>query len=78
MQWILDLRSYGLKIYYNTSTPGYITWIGQDKLLYKDLYFTIGEFRGFIHGLVGETRRILRRYLLLASGTIEILAIPWE
>ncbi|KAJ5907318.1 uncharacterized protein N7473_004234 [Penicillium subrubescens] len=66
--WMLDLRSYGLKIHYNTSTPGYVTWMGQDELLYKDLYFTIGEFRGFIYGLVGETRRILRRYLLLATG----------
>jgi superfamily II DNA or RNA helicase len=78
MQWMLDLRSYGLKIHFNSSTPGHVTWMGQDELLYKDLHFTMGEFRGFIHGLVGETRRILRRHLLLAPGPIKIPAIPWE
>jgi hypothetical protein len=30
MQWMLDLRTYGLKIHYNTTTQGHIEWIGQE------------------------------------------------
>uniref|UniRef100_A0A093W2K6 Uncharacterized protein n=1 Tax=Talaromyces marneffei PM1 TaxID=1077442 RepID=A0A093W2K6_TALMA len=26
MQWMLDLRTYGLKIHYNTTTEGHVTW----------------------------------------------------
>jgi hypothetical protein len=37
MQWMLDLRTYGLKIYYNTTSRGYVEWMGGDELLYKGL-----------------------------------------
>ncbi|CAG8282939.1 unnamed protein product [Penicillium salamii] len=42
MQWILDLCTYGLKIHYNSTTPGHVGWMGQDRLCYKELSFTIG------------------------------------
>ena len=29
MQWMLDLRTYGLKIYYNTTAEGCIDWVGE-------------------------------------------------
>jgi hypothetical protein len=78
MQWMLDLRMYGLKIHYNSTTPGHVTWMGQDELLYKDIAFTMGDFRGFVHGLVNVTRQILREQLLLTSETTEVPAIPWD
>ena len=37
MQWMLDLRTYGLKIHYNTSAQGHVEWVGRDELLYKDM-----------------------------------------
>ncbi|KAL4789306.1 hypothetical protein BDV19DRAFT_383212 [Aspergillus venezuelensis] len=48
---LLDWRTFGLKISYNTTTPGHVTWMGQERLLYKEMNFTMGEFRGFMHGL---------------------------
>ncbi len=26
MQWMLDVRSYGMKISFNTTSVGYVTW----------------------------------------------------
>jgi hypothetical protein len=68
MQWILDLRIYGLKIYYNTILRGYVKWMGYNKLLYKDLHFNIAQFRSIIHGLVTESRRLLVEDLLLYNS----------
>ncbi|KAL4947037.1 hypothetical protein BDW69DRAFT_199945 [Aspergillus filifer] len=48
---LLDWRTFGLKIHYNTTAPGHVTWMGQERLLYKEMDFTMGEFRGFVHGL---------------------------
>jgi hypothetical protein len=41
MQWMLDLRTYRLKIYYNSTARGHVEWVGQDEMLYKDLQFNI-------------------------------------
>jgi hypothetical protein len=41
MQWMLDLRTYRLKIYYNSTARGHVKWVGQDEMLYKDLQFDI-------------------------------------
>ncbi|CAG8312800.1 unnamed protein product [Penicillium salamii] len=68
IQWILDLRTYRLKIYYNSTTPGHIKWMGQDRLCYKELSFTMGQFKGFIHQLVSDTRRVLLKELIFADG----------
>jgi hypothetical protein len=76
MQWMLDLRSYGLKIFYNTTAPGHVGWHGADELLYQGLQFTLGDFRGFIHGLVGAAKQLLHNELLFHER-LAIPAIPW-
>ena len=43
---------YRLKVHYNTTVPGHVTWMGQEQLLYKQIDFTMGQFRGFVHGMV--------------------------
>lgn len=58
---------YGLQVYYNSTTPGYITWQGTDKLLYKELCFTMGDFHSFIHGLVETMWELLDQLLLCAA-----------
>ncbi len=63
MQWMLDLRTYGLKIHYNTTSEGHIDWV-EDQILYKSIQFSMSEFRGMIHGLVRETRRMLMKDLI--------------
>jgi hypothetical protein len=79
MQWMLDLRTYGLRIHYNQTTPGHVGWMGHDELLYQQLHFTMGDFRGFTHGLVGATRRLLHDELLFGSEPqgASVPAIPW-
>ncbi|KAH1303883.1 hypothetical protein KXX47_008497, partial [Aspergillus fumigatus] len=76
MQTLLDWRTYGLRVHYNSTTPGHIMWQGTDKLLYKELCFTMGDFRGFIHGLVKTTRELLDQLLLCAADQLPP-AIPW-
>ncbi|KAL5422171.1 hypothetical protein PMIN06_013128 [Paraphaeosphaeria minitans] len=80
MQWMLDLRTYGLKIHYNTTSRGHVEWVGQDELLYKEVQFTMAQFRGMVHGLRQETRRLLMEDLLFSNSPAAepVPSIPWE
>lgn len=80
MQWMLDLRTYGLRIHYNTTSPGHVGWQGQDQLLYKQYQFSMGEFRSMIHGLVAQARGMLHGHLLLVDqpGAAQIPLVPWD
>lgn len=62
---MLDLRTYGIKIHFNTTNTGHIGWHGRDEILYKGVSFTISKFRGMIHGLLHRARELLRDDLLL-------------
>ena len=77
IQWLLDLRTYGLKIHYNSTTTGHVGWMNQDQLLYQQYNFTMGDFRGFIHGLISSTRQILQNELLFCENA-SVPAIPWQ
>ncbi|KAJ5205115.1 hypothetical protein N7472_001563 [Penicillium cf. griseofulvum] len=74
IQWLLDLRSYGLKVHFNSSQPGFITWTGEDRILYKDLHFTMRDFRAFIYGLTHALQQILYEELL-PSRAPELLSV---
>ena len=80
MQWMLDLRTYGLKIHYNTTSRGHVEWKGYDELLYKDVQFNMAQFRSMVHGLVAESRRLLVEDVLLFDGKHphEVPEIPWQ
>jgi superfamily II DNA helicase RecQ len=79
MQWMLDLRTYGLKIHYNTTSRGHVEWTGGDELLYKGLQFTMAQFRGMVHGLASESRRLLMEELLFGNQAAEpVPSVPWE
>ena len=54
MQWMLDLRTYGLKIHYNITIEGHIDWV-KDQILYKQVQFSMSNFRSTVHGLVERT-----------------------
>ena len=77
MQWMLDLRTYGLRIHYSATAAGHVTWQGEDELLYKEAHFTMGDFRGFIHGLVSSMREHLHGQLLMCDADTAP-AIPWD
>jgi RecQ family ATP-dependent DNA helicase len=79
MQWMLDLRTYGLKIHYNTTAQGHVEWAGRDELLYKDIQFNMAQFRSMVHGLETEARRMLHEELLFGDRCSEAVpGIPWE
>jgi hypothetical protein len=80
MQWMLDLRTYRLKIHYNSTARGHVEWVGQDEMLYKDLQFNMAQFRGMVHGLATESRRLLMDELLYSSSSAAELipSVPWE
>ncbi|MCN0155273.1 RecQ family DEAD/DEAH box helicase [Salinispora arenicola] len=74
---LLDWRTYGLKVHYNTTAPGHVTWMGTERLLYKNLDFTMGQFRGMVHGLVQAARGLLGG-LLCEPEPRQWPAIPWD
>jgi hypothetical protein len=67
MQWMLDLRTYGLKVHYNTTSRGHVEWMGKDELLYKNLHFTMAQFRGIVHGMQAEAKQLLVEELLFCG-----------
>lgn len=77
-QWILDLCIYAIKVSYNTTEPGHIGWIGQDRLLYKNLSFTIDDLCGWVHGLTTTLETLLSSELLLLNPTTSAPSIPWS
>jgi RecQ family ATP-dependent DNA helicase len=79
MQWMLDLRTYGLKIHYNTTSRGHVEWVGQDELLYKNIQFTMTQFRSMVHGLTAAARQMLTEELMLSNCDTEpVPSIPWS
>ncbi|KAF3032558.1 hypothetical protein E8E12_001438 [Didymella heteroderae] len=80
MQWMLDLRTYGLKIHYNTTSRGHVEWVGREELLYKSLQFSMAQFRGMVHGLATESRRLLMDELLFGNSRAAepIPSVPWD
>ncbi|KAK5797306.1 hypothetical protein VI817_003597 [Penicillium citrinum] len=67
-----------LAMSYNTTEPGYIDWIGQDRLLYKNLSFTIGDLCDWVHSLTTTLETLLSSELLLLDPTTSAPSIPWS
>ena len=78
IQWILDLRTYGLKIHYNTTAVGHVNWKDKYVLEYKTLRFSMAQFREMVHNLTTATRKALFEDLLFVDSREEIPSIPWE
>lgn len=77
VQWWMDLRTYGRTIAMNTPVEGHVGWKSGDELLYKQFHFTMGDFRGLVHGLVNRIRqRLVHQLMFCGDGPIP--AIPWE
>ncbi|KAJ5264500.1 hypothetical protein N7505_007293 [Penicillium chrysogenum] len=63
--------------YILSGIPGCVTWTSEDRILYKDIHFTMRDFRAFIHGLVHALRRILYDELLICEAEA-LPPIPWD
>jgi len=66
-----------MKVSFSTTQPGHIGWVGRDRLLYKQLSFTIGDLRGWIHGLVKTLQDLLSSELLLLPSATIAPVVPW-
>ena len=81
MDWLLDLRAYGMNIARNTTSIGQMDW-NEDRILYGNLEFSMSDFRGFIHDLITFTRTLLFEDLLFQNistlSTQKILEISWS
>jgi superfamily II DNA helicase RecQ len=80
MQWMLDLRTYGMRIHFNTTATGHIGWHGHDEILYKNVQFNMSQFRSFVHGLVEQCRQIMEEELLFCGKTTgeKMPKVPWK
>ena len=81
MQWMLDLRTYGLKIHYSTTAIGHIGWQGHDEILYKNIQFNMAQFRSMVHGLVEQCRQLMEEDLLFCSNKYageQMPEVPWK
>lgn len=58
MQWMLNLRTYELKIHYNIIIESHVNWI-KDEILYKQIQFNMFDFRAMIHELMKRIERLL-------------------
>jgi hypothetical protein len=56
---MLALRGYGMDITYSKTAEGRVSWKDNNTLLFENIQFTIGQFRGTIHGLGAQASDIL-------------------
>lgn len=76
INWLLDLRGYGMNLAFNTTSRGSIDWVNTNTLVFGPISFQITEFRSFLHGLVQSTRAILLEEVLFSDAST-VPAIPW-
>jgi superfamily II DNA helicase RecQ len=79
MQWMLDLRAYGMSVHYNGTRDGMVQWEG-DRIRYKTMEMTMAELRGTICGVVDRAKGVLvDELLMLRVGEGDRLPpIPWD
>ena len=50
---MLNFRTYGLKISYNTTAEGHVEWVG-NQVFYKKVQFSMLNFGGMMHQLTAN------------------------
>ncbi|KAK1446545.1 hypothetical protein CMEL01_16820, partial [Colletotrichum melonis] len=68
MDWILDTRTYGMHIQYNTPTAGVIDWVGE-RVSYRHVRFTMDQLSDMLHGAVDEARLLLAQLTMAREST---------
>ena len=78
MDWILETRTYGMHIRFNTTAGGSIDW-NKDQVQYKRVRFDMGQLAEMMFAVVGEARGLLAELAMVGEDEISKLpAIPWE
>ena len=77
--WMINLRAYGMKIAFTTSSEGHVDWIDEETILYQHLEFTMSELRIFVRTLLDQTTLFLDEKLLFGDIlTPPLRTIPWS
>lgn len=78
MDWMLETRTYGMKIRFTTTAGGVIDWIG-DQVIFRRIRFTMAELSGFMHAVLQEARNIMAELTMCGSEGIHALpVIVWD
>ncbi len=77
MQWMLNLRTYKLKIHYNIINEDHIDWV-KNQILYKSIQFSMSEFQDMIHKLMKKTRCMLMKDLIFKDDDFNTFRISWQ
>lgn len=72
----MDLRAYGIKIAFSTTSEGHVGWRNGDVLAYKDIHFSIAQFRSMVDQLQRITRKQLME-IMFAADEQEVPAVLW-
>ncbi len=78
IEWMLDLRSYEIKIVFNITQDDRMKW-NDNLVLYREIQFIMIEFRTWIHDLLHEIQTLCVNELLLQRTTRAfILSVDWN
>jgi hypothetical protein len=67
-----------MKIDINTTSEGHVQWRDGDVLAYKQLSFSMADFRRMVHQLVQTTQKALIEQVLLTTEASKLPMIPWD
>lgn len=76
MSWIIDTRSYGMKVRYTTPGSKSINWQG-DKIIHNKVRVSMGQLADMMHNIVLEARRTMGA-LTIVGECKALPAIPWS
>lgn len=75
--WAVSLRSFGKKIWDNTTSLGYIQWSDDGQtVFYKDIELRVQAFREFITAQVNRVQSLLADLFMLASDEAREDVVP--
>jgi hypothetical protein len=78
MDWMLETRTYGIKIRFTTTAGGVINWNG-DQVIFRRIRFSIAQLSGFMHAVLQEARNIMAELTMCGGkGIQELPAIQWD
>ncbi|TQV90208.1 DNA helicase [Cordyceps javanica] len=78
MEWILETRTYGMHIRFNTTAAPTVDWQGE-TLRFQQTKVEMTQLASMFHGMVDEARNMLEELALMEKGEIgQLPAIPWD
>lgn len=75
MDWILETRTYGMKIRFTTTAGGTIDWIN-DQVIFRRMRLTMTELSEFMHSVLHEARQMMNELTMVRSDSSEASILP--